>query len=199
MAAGAIEAKGRQMSEFVVRPLESATWDGFAGLAERHNGVFGGCWCTWFQTMPTEKERTYEANRSLKHRLVDEGRAHAALVFDGVEAVAWCEYGSSEELPNIYHRKQYDEELDFLPDYRITCIFVDRRYRHTGMSAIALRGALELIAAAGGGVVEGYPHDNGGKKKAVLYNGTRALFERAGFEFVRSKGMGNCVMRRTVP
>ena len=186
------------MSEFVVRPLESATWDGFAGLAERHNGVFGGCWCTWFQTMPSEKERTYEANRSLKHRLVDEGRAHAALVFDGDEAVAWCEYGSPEELPNIHHRKQYEEELDLLPDYRITCIFVDRRYRRTGMSAIALRGALDLIEAAGGGVVEGYPHDNDGKKKAVLYNGTRALFERAGFEFVRSKGMGNCVMRRTV-
>jgi hypothetical protein len=30
-------------------------------------------------------------------------------------------------------------------------------------------------------------------------NGTRTLFERAGFTFVRSKGTGNCVMRRTVP
>ena len=60
------------MSEYVVRPLEPGTWDGFAGLAERHNGVFGGCWCTWFHTMSAEKERTYEANRSLKRRLVDE-------------------------------------------------------------------------------------------------------------------------------
>jgi len=37
------------------------------------------------------------------------------------------------------------------------------------------------------------------RHNGVLYNGTRVLFERAGFEFVRSKGMGNCVMRRTVP
>ncbi len=29
-------------------------------------------------------------NRARKRRLVDEGRAHAALVFDGDEAVAWC-------------------------------------------------------------------------------------------------------------
>jgi hypothetical protein len=42
------------------------------------------------------------------------------LVFDGDEAVAWCEYGSPEELPNIYHRKQYEAELDRLADYRIT-------------------------------------------------------------------------------
>jgi len=38
------------VSEYVVRPLEPDTWDGFAGLAERHNGLFGGCWCTWFHT-----------------------------------------------------------------------------------------------------------------------------------------------------
>jgi GNAT superfamily N-acetyltransferase len=187
------------LNEYVVRPLEPATWDAFAGLAERHNGVFGGCWCTWFHTVSAEKERTYEGNRSLKRRLVDEGRAHAALVYDGDEAVAWCEYGSPEELPNIYHRKQYEEELDVLPDYRITCIFVDKRYRRQGLSAVALQGALDLMAAAGGGVVEGYPHDTGGTKKSVLYNGTRTLFERAGFEFVRSKGTGNCVMRRSVP
>lgn len=187
------------MSEYLVRPLESDTWEGLAGLAERHNGVFGGCWCTWFHTMSAEKQHTYDGNRSLKRRLVEEGRAHAALVYDRDEAVAWCEYGSPAEPPNIYHRKQYAEELDLLPDYRVTCIFVDRRYRRQGLSGVALQGALDLIATAGGGVVEGYPHDNEGTRKAVLYNGTRALFERAGFEYVRSKGMGNCVMRRTVP
>lgn len=187
------------MSEFLVRPLSTDTWAAFAEMAERHNGVFGGCWCTYFHTMNAEKERTYEGNRSLKQRLVDEGRAHAALVFDGDEAVAWCEYGTPEELPNIYHRKQYDEEVDVLPDYRITCIFVDKRYRRRGLSDVALQGCLDLISADGGGVVEGYPHDTGGKKKSVLYNGSRTLFERAGFEFVRTKGgAGNCVMRRTV-
>jgi hypothetical protein len=187
------------MNDFVVRPLASDTWAAFAAMAERHNGVFGGCWCTWFHTMSSEKERSYEANRCLKSRLVDEDRAHAALVCEGGDAVAWCQYGSPEELPNIYHRKQYEGERDVLPDYRITCIFVDKRYRRSGLSAIALHGALELIAAAGGGVVEGYPHDTGGQRKSVLYNGTRALFERAGFTYIRSKGSGNCVMRRAVP
>jgi hypothetical protein len=33
----------------------------------------------------------------------------------------------------------------------------------------------------------------------VLYSGTRTLFERTGFDYVRPKGMTNCVMRRTVP
>ena len=66
-----------------------------------------------------------------------------------------------------------------LPDYRITCIFVDKKYRRGGVTAAALGGAVDLIAQAGGGVVEGYPHDTGGKKVSVLYNGTRSLV-RAG-------------------
>ena len=170
---------GGELSEYTISALTPDTWDAFAGLCERHNGVFGGCWCTWFHTLHADKERTFDGNRALKKRLVEEGRAHAALVMDGDEAVAWCNYGSPEELPNIYHRKQYEEELDLLPDYRITCMFVDKRYRRRGVLAVALRGALDLIAQAGGGVVEGYPHDTEGKKVSVLYNGTRTLFERA--------------------
>ena len=55
--------------------------------------------------------------------------------------------GAAEHL----HRKQYEEELDLVPDYRITCVFVDRRYRRKGLSAVALQGALDLISEARGG------------------------------------------------
>lgn len=26
-----------------IEPLSPTTWDAFAGLVERHNGIFGGC------------------------------------------------------------------------------------------------------------------------------------------------------------
>jgi hypothetical protein len=148
--------------------------------------------------MSADKTGSYEGNRELKERLVREGRAHAAIVFDGDEAVAWRQFGSCAELPNIYHRKQYDEEADLQPDYRITCIFVDKRYRRRHVSAVALHGAVDLIARSGGGVLEGYPHDPEGKRAAVLYNGTRGLFEQVGFTLVRHKGQRNTVMRKTV-
>ena len=186
---------------YSIKGLGPDTWDAFSDLAERHNGVWGGCWCTWFHTAHAEKDHSAEGNRALKERLVHEGKAHAALVFDGDVAVAWCEYGTSEELPNIYHRKEYEAELDRLPDYRITCFFVDRRYRRKGVAAVALRGALDLIAQAGGGVVEAYPQDTAGKKisASFLYNGTRTLFEDAGFHYDRPKGKNHTVMSTTVP
>ncbi len=99
------------------------------------------------------------------------------------------------------HRKEYEATLDRLPDYRITCFFVHRNYRRQGVAAVALRGALDLIAHAGGGLVESYPQDNEGKKinASFLYNGTRSLFEQAGFTYIRSKGIHHTVMRKTVP
>jgi GNAT superfamily N-acetyltransferase len=183
-----------------VRALTRETWQAFADLAERHNGVWGGCWCTWFHTPHAEKTFAADDNRSLKERLVREGHAHAALVLDGDVAVGWCEYGTPHELPNINHRKEYERELVRAPDYRVTCFFVDRGYRRRGVSAVALRGALELVARAGGGVVEAYPQDTGGKKvtASFLYNGTRSLFEQAGFTYVRPKGKNHCVMSITV-
>ncbi len=112
------------------------------------------------------------------------------------------EYGTPEELPNIYHRKEYETGQDKLPDYRLTCLFVDRRRRGRGAAAVALRGALFLIAQAGGGVVEAYPQDAAGQQRfpaSVLYNGTRSLFEQAGFSYDRPKGKYRCVMSTTVP
>ena len=58
--------------------------------------------------------------------------------------------------------------LDRLPDFRLTCFFVDKKCRRKGLAAVALHGALDLIVQAGGGVVEAYPQDSGGQKVTVV-------------------------------
>ncbi len=185
-----------------IEPLGPKTWDAYADLAERHNGVWGGCWCTWFHLYPDVPERRELGHREFKRQLVEQGRAHATVVFDGDEAVAWAQFGTVEELPNIHHRKEWEKGLVSPPDFRITCLFVDRRYRRKGMASVAVRGALELISAAGGGLVESYPHDLPPGKKtssSFLYNATRTMYEELGFEYQRPKGKGNCVMTKVIP
>ncbi|MFZ0162759.1 MAG: GNAT family N-acetyltransferase [Trebonia sp.] len=192
------------MSEYTIKPLSTETWDAFARLCEKHNGMgFGQCWCTWFH--PRRKDlgldADVEAGRPYKEFLVREGRAHAALVFDGDVAIGWCQYGPPAELPSIFHKKEYEAGLESPPDYRLTCIFVDRNHRHEGVAAVAVQGALDLIAQAGGGVVEAYPQDTAGKRisASFLYSATRSTFEKAGFGYERPKGKNHCVMRKTVP
>ena len=192
------------MGDYTIKPLGPETWDAFAALAEKHNGVWGGCWCTWFHRGVGrdfgKDPKGAEGNHAWKEGLVREDRAHAALVYDGDAAVAWCQYGPPAELPHINYRKEYEAGLGELPKYRLTCMFVDRDYRRKGVAAVAVQGALDLIAQAGGGLVETYPQDTQGKKtsSSYLYNGTRALFERAGFSYERPIGKNHCVMRKTV-
>jgi GNAT superfamily N-acetyltransferase len=121
--------------------------------------------------------------------------------FGGDVAVGWAQFGPPAELPNIHHKKDYEAGHQPRPDYRVTCIFVDRNHRREGVAAVALGGAVDLIARAGGGVVEGYPQDTAGKKisSSFLYNATRSMYEKAGFAYERPKGKNHCVMRKVVP
>lgn len=181
---------------FSAKPLDETTWSQFAALVERHNGVWGGCWCMAFHA----KGVGAAGNRAEKEARVREGHAHAALVFDGAACVGWCQFGPTQELPRIKHRRAYEEGLTSLPDWRITCFFSDKAYRGKGVAAAALAGALAEIARLGGGAVESYPEDAEGRSVAgaFLHNGTLAMFEAQGFTRSRKIGKHRWVVERNV-
>jgi GNAT superfamily N-acetyltransferase len=189
------------VKEFSVKPLSSKTWPDFARLVEKHNGVWGGCWCIVFHYPgPGHVGGGPSENRSDKQRRVRQSKAHAALVYDGAKCVGWCQFGPTDELPGIKLKKAYEERLSALPDWRITCFFVDRDYRHKGVASVALNGALKEIARLGGGTVESYPEDVEGRSVSgsFLYNATLAMFERQGFRRIRRLGKTHWVVSRTV-
>lgn len=182
---------------FTVRPLDASTWGLFAELVERNNGIFGGCWCIGFH--PERNEPV--DHRAAKEARVRSGNAHAALVLDddGV-AQGWCQYGSPDELPSIKHRKVYLQEPPPLPDWRITCFWVDTRHRGQGIARVALAGALEQIAGLGGGLVEAIPEVTDGREAhgRFLYSATVELFESLGFERRRQVGKHAWIVSRVV-
>jgi len=185
----------------VIKPLSAETYPAWLALAEKHNGVWGGCYCSYFHGDTEETIKRDYDGPTFKQRLVHEGVAHAALVFDGDHAIAWCQFGSPEELPNIYHRKQYDAGEPNPGPWRITCFFVDRDHRRSGVAYEALEGALQLIASAGGGEVVSFPNELPEGKRtssSFLHNGTRAMFEKAGFTFERHIGNSKTVMRKMI-
>ena len=186
---------------FRVRPLDQTTWPHFAKLVERHNGVWGGCWCMAFHEEGVGRQKSVAQNRSEKERRVREGRAHAALVYDGSTCVGWCQFGPADELPRIKHRREYLAGVSALPDWRITCFFVHSEYRRRGVAAAALEGALQEIARLGGGTVESYPEDLDGRcsvSASFLHNGTLAMFESLGFTKSRRLGKHHWVVTKVV-
>jgi GNAT superfamily N-acetyltransferase len=182
---------------YTVRPLDPSTWDAFAELVERNNGIFGGCWCIGFHP----ERGQWDQSRAVKEARVRTGRAHAALVFDDSGAAqGWCQYGSPQELPNIKHRREYDKGAPPLPDWRITCFYVDKKHRGEGIARAALEGALDQIARAGGGLVEAIPEATAGREAPgrFLFSATVELFEQYGFSRDRQVGKHAWILSRKI-
>ena len=181
-----------------VRELGTATWPDFARIVEKHNGVWGGCWCVAFHPKPDVPNPTAASNRTYKERLVRANQSHAALVYDGADVVGWCQFGPPAELPARMGRLA---KLGVAPpDWRITCFFVDRDRRREGVGEAALAGALRLIAANGGGTVDGYPIATRGKpySNSFLWSGTESMFAEVGFRPLGSLGTSKLVMRKVI-
>jgi len=184
---------------YTVKALDESTWDAFAALVERNNGVFGGCWCMGFHAAGVGTETTPALNRERKLERVRAGTTHAALVFDGDDCLGWCQFGPPEELPRIKSRSAYRKsQTGPPPDWRIACCFVGKGNRRKGVASAALEGALELIAGLGGGTVEGYPEDAATVPAGFLFNGALSTYERLGFARDRKIGKHRWVMTRVV-
>ncbi len=180
---------------FKIRELAPDTWPDFVRIMEKHNGVWNGCWCVTFHKRPGQ---TIPSRRALKEELVHRSSAHAALVYDGLDIVGWCQFGSPTELPG---RLGGFMKLDAsLPDWRITCFFVDRDRRGEGIGDEALSGAIAMIAASGGGVVDAYPvaTGSGSYPSSFLWGGTESMFAKCGFSRLGALGKSKLVMRAAI-
>src|SRR5437867_8950890 len=188
----------RPKARFLARELGGETWPDFARVVEKHNGVWGGCWCTAFHLRRSEEKEWAGKHKTLKEKLVRTNRSHAALVYDGSDVVGWCQFGPPLELPG---RMSGYGKLDLAPpDWRITCLFVDRDHRRVGVSKTALQGALRIIAGKGGGTVDGYPIDTRGKpySSSFLWGGTESMFAQLGFQKLGNLGSSKQIMRKVV-
>lgn len=187
---------------YVTKPLTRETWPDFAALVEANNGVWGGCWCIGFHPEGISKDSTAAGNREAKLAHVNNRTVHQVLVYLDGQCVGWCQYGPPAEVATIKNPKAYEKDLFELPEWRIGCVFTGNGHRRRGVARAGLAGALSAISQAGGGIVEAYPEQLGGRgpqRGAYLHTGPEDLFEEFGFVRDRRIAKWRWVMRATVP
>jgi hypothetical protein len=130
------KARPGEGESFETRPLDASTWEAFAELVERNNGVYVVLVRRPSLRGPTRRQRSPHAQGGAGQGW----RAQAALVLggDGL-AQGWCQYGSAEEL-GLKHRREYEKDPPPPARWRIACIFVDRRHRGFGVARAGLAG-----------------------------------------------------------
>jgi len=182
-----------------VVPLGPDTWDAFDALVEANGGIFGGCWCIGFHP---EAGTPGLDHRDAKRERVLTDRAHAALVLDTTgAAVGWAQFGGPAELTRIKHRRAYEADPPPSPDWRLTCVFVGKGHRGQGVARAAVEGAVDLIAAAGGGSVEAIAETTAGRTAVgrFLFSSTVELLESVGFTRLRQVGKHAWIVTATIP
>lgn len=174
-------AKGVK-SAFSFHPLTPGRWGDFEDLFGPR-GACAGCWCLWWRLTRSEFVKGQgEANRQAMHFLVRRGEIPGLLAYDGTEAVGWCSIGPRETYPAL-ERSRTLKRVDDLPVWSLTCFFVRRGYRRSGMTVRLLRAALDFARSNGARIVEAYPILPRSENVPVLYayTGFASTFLKAGF------------------
>jgi GNAT superfamily N-acetyltransferase len=148
---------------YTTKELDPNTWADFETLFSRGNG-WDFCWCMAFQRGGGSHGKLPRAERSVLNRkekaaLVETGRAHGILVFEGDEPVGWCQFGPADELPLPEYRRRTaaPSASGNAKRWLITCFVTMKEHRSRGVTAIALRAALDAIRPRGGGLVQAFP------------------------------------------
>jgi GNAT superfamily N-acetyltransferase len=178
-----------QVRTFAVAPLTPDRWADLEHLfGER--GASSGCWCMWWRVSAKQWETDAGGgNRSVFRRIVEAGPPPGLLAYHGDVPVGWVALAPRDDYPRL-NRSPTLAPVDDVPTWAVTCFYVDRKYRGSGVAGTLLAAAVQHARASGATAVEGYPIDPGSHRvtNASAFTGVLDMFHAAGFEEIARRG-----------
>lgn len=165
-------------------PLTAERWGDFEQLFGP-NGACAGCWCMWFRMSHKEfakarKEGHHEAMRTI----VQSGFEPGILAYGDGKPVGWVALAPREWYERLKTSK-FLAPVDDQPVWSITCFYIHRDYRRSGLMEKLIRTAIDYARGRGAQMLEAYPLDIEGKMNSTsLFSGRLSVFKRLGFEQV---------------
>ena len=175
-----------------VQPLVPERWPAFEALLSE-SGPGARCWCMYWRIGSAYRTRPAEENRSDLHRVVESNTPPGLLAMEDGEAVGWCQITPRADLPAL-DRPWRLRPVDDLPVWSISCFYVRRSHRRSGVTEALIEAAVALAREAGAPAVEAYPLD-GQVSPSATSTGYASTFERAGFTEVERRSPERPIMR----
>jgi GNAT superfamily N-acetyltransferase len=162
------------------------------------------CWCLSHRLRAQDIEELGGGDREQAMRRLCERENPPGVVtyLDGTP-VGWCNIGARADIPRLA-KSQLIRPVDAVPVWSIICVVVRSGHRRKGVTAHLIEGAVQYAASRGAPAVEAYPVDPQGRMDTTMaFVGTRAMFDRAGFEMIGTTGalaskMPRLIMRRSL-
>ena len=138
-----------------------------------------------------------DANRRRLKRLVTNGPPPGILAYVDGKPVGWCAIAPRENYP-VLGNSRILSPVDDKPVWSVTCLFIARGHRRSGLSSKLVRAAADFARQNGARLVEGYPVEpkKGAMPDAFAWTGLTGSFERAGFQEVARRSPTRPIMRK---
>lgn len=180
-----------------IHPLTIDRWNDYEQLFGPR-GACAGCWCMYWK-LP-RKDFTVgqgDMNRLAQKKIVTSGQIPGLIAYvDGFPA-GWLAVEPRENYL-VLNNSRILKRIDELPVWSVTCFFVAKKYRNSGLTVALLNAAIRFVAKQGGKVIEGYPVDplsNGKMPPVFVYTGLMSAFKQAGFVEVERRSEKRPIMR----
>ena len=162
------------------------------------------CWCLSHRVGAKEIAELGDGSREQAMRTLCERDVPPGVVTyrDGTP-VGWCNIGARSDIPRLRQSKLI-RPVDDVPVWSIVCTVVRSGHRRQGVTQQLIAGAGQWARSQGAPAVEAHPVDPDGRMDLTMaFVGTRAMYERAGFEVIGqtdavASKMPRLVMRRTL-
>ena len=186
-----------------IHPVTPDRWGDLVALFER-TGPRGGtpmpgsCWCMCWREEQGPRPRRKAAMKTC----VDEGRIPGMIAYAGGRPIGWVAVAPREDHSRLERSRQYGPAPGDRGVFAVTCFYVDRDLRGTGMSSALLDAAIEYARASGATAVDAFPkvgvapHTLTSRRAEEndSWMGRRSAFEARGFVTIRDTGK-RAVMR----
>jgi GNAT superfamily N-acetyltransferase len=189
------------MAAITTHPVTPARFDDFADVVNPNRRATH-CWCLSHRL--SAPEIAEHATREDAARALGRHRNPPGVVAydDEGTPVGWCSIGPRSDNTRLV-RSRLITPLDDVAVWSIICVVVRGGHRRRGITTPLIEGAVAYAADRGAPMVEAYPVDAGDGRidLTMAFVGTRAMFEKAGFEVAgetgaTASGRPRIVMRR---
>lgn len=182
-----------------VRELSEATWDDFEDVLGKNGGA-RGCWCMHWRLSIDEWMAGKGDGNKRAMKLAKQASVPGVVIYRGATPVAWCSLGPRASFPRL-ERSKLLASIDDKPVCAMTCIFVHRKHRGSGLLSTILDAVCEYAADNGYTIAEGYPVEPRDGRRAgsdTAMTGIASAFLDAGFKEVARPRSDRPIMRRSL-
>lgn len=169
--------------EWRTEPVASGRFDDFADVINPHRRATH-CWCLSHRLPARQVEELGGGSREEGMRALCRQAPPGVVTYADDVPVGWCHISPRADIPRLAASKLI-RPVDDVDVWSIICVVVRGGHRRQGVSAHLIEGAVAWAKQNGAPAVEAYPVDPPGRMDTTMaFVGTKAMFDRAGFEVI---------------